>query len=38
MIVTAPLKLLIGVTVLGASLSFFPRVFEAAMNMQILHK
>jgi flagellar biosynthetic protein FliR len=38
MIVTAPLKLLIGMTVLGASLSYLPRVFEAAMNMQILHK
>src|SRR6187399_632553 len=30
MIVTAPLKLLIGMTVLGASLSYLPRVFEAA--------
>jgi flagellar biosynthetic protein FliR len=38
MIVTAPLKLLIGVTVLGASLSFLPQVFQAAMSMQILHK
>ncbi len=38
MIVTAPLKLLIGMTVFGASLSFLPRAFEAAMNLQILHK
>jgi len=38
MIVTAPLKLLIGMTVLGASLSYLPRVFEAALTMQILHK
>jgi flagellar biosynthesis protein FliR len=38
MIVTAPLKLLIGMTVLGASLTFLPRVFDAAINLQILHK
>jgi flagellar biosynthetic protein FliR len=38
MIVTAPLKLLIGLTVLGASLTFLPRVFDAAMNAPILHK
>jgi flagellar biosynthetic protein FliR len=38
MVVTAPLKLLIGITVLGASLTFLPRVFEAAVNTPILHK
>jgi flagellar biosynthesis protein FliR len=38
MIVTAPLKLLIGMTVLGASLTFLPRVFDAAINLPILHK
>ena len=38
MIVTAPLKLMIGLTVLGASLAFMPRAFEMAMNAQLLHK
>jgi len=38
MIVTAPLKLLVGLTVLGASLTFLPRIFDAAMNTPILHK
>lgn len=38
MIVTAPLKLMIGMTVLGASLAYLPRVFETVMNTQILHK
>ena len=38
MIVTAPLRLLIGMTVLGASLAFLPRAFETVMNLQILHK
>jgi len=37
-IVTAPLKLLIGLTVLGGSLAFLPRVFESVINMPILHK
>jgi len=38
MIVTAPLKLLIGLTILGASLTFLPRAFDGAMNLPILHK
>jgi flagellar biosynthetic protein FliR len=38
MIVTAPLKILLGLVVLGASLAFMPRVLEAAMNTMVLRK
>jgi len=38
MIVTAPLKILIGLVVLGASLAFMPRVMEAALNTMVLKR
>jgi len=38
MIVTAPLKLLVGMSVLGASLAFLPQVIAPVINMMVLHK
>jgi flagellar biosynthetic protein FliR len=38
MVVTAPLKLLVGIVVLGASLSFMPRVVGPVMETMILTK
>jgi flagellar biosynthetic protein FliR len=38
MIVTAPLKILIGLVVLGASLAFMPRVMEGALNTMVLKR
>jgi flagellar biosynthetic protein FliR len=38
MIVTAPLKILIGLVVLGASFAFMPRVMEATMNTMVLKR
>jgi len=38
MIVTAPLKILIGLVVLGASLAFMPRVMEVTMNTMVLKR
>jgi flagellar biosynthetic protein FliR len=38
MIVTAPLKILIGLVVLGASLAFMPRVMEATINTMVLKR
>jgi flagellar biosynthetic protein FliR len=36
MVVTAPLKLLIGIFVLGASLAFLPGAIDAFMDMTVL--
>ena len=38
MVVTAPLKLLIGISVFGASLAFLPRAIGAIMDIPILRK
>jgi flagellar biosynthesis protein FliR len=38
MVVTAPLKLLVGMIVLGASLSFIPRVIGPVLNTMVLRK
>jgi flagellar biosynthetic protein FliR len=38
MVVTAPLKLLVGMVVLGASLSFIPRVIGPVLNTMVLRK
>ena len=38
MVVTAPLKLYVGMLVLGASLTFFPRALTDAFNMIVLRK
>jgi len=38
MVVTAPLKLLIGITVFGASLTFLPQAIGALMDSPILRK
>jgi flagellar biosynthetic protein FliR len=38
MIVTAPLKILIGLVVLGASLAFMPRVMEVTINTMVLKR
>jgi flagellar biosynthetic protein FliR len=38
MVVTAPLKLLIGISVFGASLAFLPRAIGAIMDSPILRK
>jgi len=36
--VTAPLKLLVGISVFGASLAFLPRAIGALMDTPILRK
>jgi flagellar biosynthesis protein FliR len=38
MVVTAPLKLLIGISVFGASLAFLPRAIDALIETPILRK
>jgi len=38
MVVTAPLKLLVGIVVLGASLTFMPRVIGPVLNTMVLHR
>jgi flagellar biosynthetic protein FliR len=38
MVVTAPLKLLIGISVFGASLAFLPRAIAAIIDTPILKK
>jgi flagellar biosynthetic protein FliR len=38
MVVTAPLKLYVGMLVLGASLTFFPRALADALNLIVLRK
>jgi len=38
MVVTAPLKLYLGMLVLGASLAFFPRAIGDAFNLMVLRK
>ncbi len=38
MVVTAPLKILVGLVVLGASLAFMPRAMAAAMDVMVLRK
>jgi flagellar biosynthetic protein FliR len=38
MVVTAPLKLLVGILVLGASLSFIPRVIGPALETMVLRR
>jgi flagellar biosynthetic protein FliR len=38
MVVTAPLKLLVGIVVLGASLSFMPRVLGPVIETMVLRK
>lgn len=38
MVVTAPLKIVVGLVVLGASLAFIPRAFDDAFNLILLKK
>jgi len=38
LVITAPLKLLVGMVVLGASLSFIPRVIGPVLNTMVLRK
>lgn len=38
MVITAPLKLYVGMLVLGASLAFFPRAIGDAFNLMVLRK
>jgi flagellar biosynthetic protein FliR len=38
MVVTAPLKILVGLIVLGASLAFMPRAMGDVMNLMVLKK
>ena len=38
MIVTAPLKILLGLVVLGASLAFMPRVMSSALDTMVLKR
>lgn len=38
MVVTAPLKILVGLVVLGASLAFMPRAIAVAMDTMVLRK
>ena len=38
MVVTAPLKLLVGIVILGASLSFMPRVIGPVMETMVLRR
>jgi flagellar biosynthesis protein FliR len=38
MVVTAPLKVLVGLVVLGASLAFMPRVIGPVMDTMVLRK
>jgi flagellar biosynthetic protein FliR len=38
MVVTAPLKILIGLVVLGASLAFMPRAIGPVMETMVLRK
>jgi flagellar biosynthetic protein FliR len=38
MVITAPLKLCVGLLALGASLTFLPRVLSAAVNLMVLKR
>jgi hypothetical protein len=38
MVVTAPLKILVGLVVLGASLAFMPRAIGSVMETMVLRK
>ena len=38
MVVTAPLKIFVGIVILGASMTFVPRVIASMMDTMVLRK
>ena len=38
MVLTAPLKIIVGLVILGASLTFMPRAIGSMMNAMVLRK